>query len=310
MAALDLNLISLFVDIAEASSLSDAARRAGVTRSHVSQRLRILERHLGAQLMRRTTRRLELTEAGRTIYEHGLRIRQEAESAASAVGSSGRDARGLVRLSVPTGLGRLIIAPLLLSFQQDHKGIDLSVRFSNRVDDLVSAKIDVALKIASSPPDELVARELGQVRWCLCAAPGYLEGRPAIREAADLMAHGFVCPPTARRRLILQVGRATTVAVSPRVQSEDFCFLLDALEAGLGIGLLPHYMVAAALEEGRLLALLPGVHIGNAGEKLYLLTMQTLYPTPAQRVIVDFLRRKLAGLIGDPGAAEPLNLSL
>ncbi len=293
---MDLNLLSLFVDIAEAANLSAAARRAGVTRSHVSQRLQSLERQLGTQLIRRTTRRLDLTEAGQAVYEHGLRIRQEAESISSVVGTKGHRTQGLVRVSVPTGLGRLIVAPLLLAFQREHPGINLTVRFANRVDDLIAAQIDVALKIASVLPQDHVALDLAPVSWQLCAAPRYLADQPPIRQAADLEAHDFVSPPVSSGRLRLRVkerGKTTAITVRPRLQSEDFCFLLDGLLAGIGIGLLPAYIVASGLAEGRLVAVLPGAQINNAGERLYLMTTRSTYPPPAQRLLVAFLTERL-----------------
>lgn len=287
---MDLNLLRLFAEIVEAPSLSAAARRTtGVTRSHVSQRLQALERDLGAQLMRRTTRHLALTEAGQTVYEHALRVRQEAEAAAAAVGRLGSEAAGAVRLSVPTGLGRLVVVPLLLEFQRRYGRIDLSVRFANRIDDLVAADVDVALKVAARAPDDCVARELARVRWCLCAAPSYLAGGEIIRTARDLADHRFVCPPTPGRRLAIRIGPREVVTVAPRVQSEDFCFLLDAVRAGLGIGLLPHYMVREALAAGSLLPLLADERFETTGEKLFLLTTRNRYPSPAQRTLVDYL---------------------
>lgn len=124
---MDLNLIQAFVDIVEAGNLSEAGRRRGVTRSQVSRQLRELEHQAGAQLLRRTTRRLELTEAGRALYQHGLRILQEVASAQAEIDSLGTTLRGHVRVSVPTGLGDTFLAPLLLEFTGRHPGISLRV---------------------------------------------------------------------------------------------------------------------------------------------------------------------------------------
>lgn len=298
---MDLNLLSLFVDIAEAASLSAAARRGGVTRSHVSQRLQLLERQLGTQLVRRSTRRLELTESGQVVYEHGVRIRQEAEAVSSSfVGANSRRTQGLVRVSVPTGLGRLIVAPLLLAFQREHPGISLTVRFTNRVDDLIAAQIDVALKITSVPPQDHEARGLARVSWRLCAAAAYLAERAPIRRAADLERHEFLSPPSSAGRVRLRLrngGQTSTVTVRPRLQSEDFCFLLDALQAGMGIGLLPDYMIGPGLADGRIVPILPDALVNSPGEKLYLMTTRSIYPPQAQRLLVAYFSDKLSGLL-------------
>ena len=157
LPALDLNLIKLFVTIVEAGTLSEAALRQGVTRSHVSRNLQKLERAFGAQLIRRTTRRLELTHEGTVLYEHGARMAREVESARHALQKLGTEPTGHVRLSLPTGLGELeALRPLLVRFALDHPSLSLRVLFSNRVSDLISSEIDVALRVISTPPQDYV----------------------------------------------------------------------------------------------------------------------------------------------------------
>src|SRR5437868_708550 len=184
--AMDLNLIRAFVEIVDAGNLSEAGRRRGVTRSQVSRQLRELENQAGAQLLRRTTRRLELTEPGHSLYQHGLRIMQVAASAQAEIDSLGKTLRGHVRVSVPTGLGDAFIAPLLLEFTARHPGISLRVFFHTRVDDLIAAEIDVALRITAAPPPHLVAREICAIDWQLCAAPAYLAQLAPVTAPSDL----------------------------------------------------------------------------------------------------------------------------
>lgn len=293
---MDLNLLQLFAEIVEAPNLSEAARRLKVARSNVSQRLKQLEREMGVQLLRRTTRRIDLTEAGRTVYEHALRIRREVEAARAAMDSYGRDPRGQVRLSVPTGLGRLVAAPLLLDFARRYPEVVLQVSFTNRVTDLIAGNIDVALKVTSEPPDDLVARELCPVEWRLCASPAYLAARPAIRRADDLVRHPLMSPPPAGREYVLRLvrqGRTRTMAFAPRLRSEDFLFLRDAARAGVGVALLPLYVAAGDIASGALVAVLDDVRIEGPGERLYLLTTPNPYPAPAVRAVVGFLSEAL-----------------
>ncbi len=142
LPALDLNLIQLFVTIVDAGTLSEAAVRHGVTRSHVSRNLQKLERAFGAQLIRRSTRRLELTQQGSVLYEHGARMAREVESARHALQKLGTEPAGHVRLSIPTGLGELDqLRPLLVSFALRHPALTLRVLFSNRVSDLISSEM-------------------------------------------------------------------------------------------------------------------------------------------------------------------------
>ncbi|HBD34712.1 MAG TPA: LysR family transcriptional regulator, partial [Cupriavidus sp.] len=109
--SLDLNLVRLFVTMVESRTLTAAAERSGMTRSNVSRRLKVLEQHLGAQLMRRTTRHVELTEAGQLLYAHALRMLDELQSAKTAIDSLGTVVRGDVRIRLPTGLGHLYLTP-------------------------------------------------------------------------------------------------------------------------------------------------------------------------------------------------------
>ena len=157
---MDLNLIHLFVEIVEARSFTAAAQKLGMTRSNLSNRLKVLERETGAQLLRRSTRSLELTQAGETLFEHGRRMLQEVETARASIDGLGQTVRGHVRVSVPTGLGRFFLGDMLLEFAREHPNVTLRVTFNNRVNDLIASEIDVAFKITSAPPQDTVAREV------------------------------------------------------------------------------------------------------------------------------------------------------
>jgi DNA-binding transcriptional LysR family regulator len=297
---MDLNLLLLFAEIVETPNLSEAARRLGLSRSRVSQRLKTLERQTGAQLMRRTTRRVDLTDAGRTAYEHALRLREDANAAQAAIAGHASHPRGHVRVSVPTGLGRLVLAPVLLDFLRAQPEITLKVTFGNRIDDLVADNIDVAVRVLSKPPDTVVARELRRVAWRLCAAPevaaAFGNGGPAALRDLPL-----ITPPPAGRDYPVRLARrgaAETLIVSPRLQAEDFLFLREALLAGMGVGLLPDYMADAAIADGRLARLLPEHEVLGPGDRIYLLTTPTAHPAPAVHALSAHLRGFMAGWAG------------
>lgn len=301
LPALDLNLIQLFVTIVDAGTLSEAALRHGVTRSHVSRNLQKLERAFGAQLIRRSTRRLELTQQGSVLYEHGARMAREVESARHALQKLGSEPTGHVRLSIPTGLGELdTLRPLLVSFALRHPSLTLRVLFSNRVSDLISSEIDVALRVMSTPPQDYVARALGDVKWVLCAAPAYLAqfGQPA--HPRDLVRLHFLGPPDPRPQVTLRLRRKDQqheAKLAPRLQSEYFPFLAQAARAGAGVALLPAYVVHEDIAAGRLTPVLPAYQAMGPGEKLFILTTPTPYPSTAQRAVVDFLRTEVPALL-------------
>lgn len=302
---MDLNLVRALVQIVDAGNLSEAARRRSVTRSQVSKELKSLERQVGATLLRRTTRRLEPTDAGRALYEHGLRMLAEVDAARAAIDGLGRTVRGHVRLSIPTGLGELFLGETLLVFQQAHPEVSLRVLFSNRVFDLIAAEIDVAVRITSDPPPEQVARELLRVRWALYAAPGYLEAHPPIQRPEDLgdAAHRILCTPSPERhfKLVLrQQAERRELRLTPLLQSEHFPFLRQAMLAGAGIALLPHYAAAGDVRDGRARPVLPAWQAEGLGNALYVLTMPDRHPTHAVRMLTAYLREALAPLGAQP----------
>ncbi len=206
---MDLNALKLFVEIVDAGNLSAAARRLQTTRSNVSHRLKAFERALGVQLLRRTTRRVEPTEVGAGIYEHGRSILREMAAADALVSSLGKSLQGSVRLSVPTGLGHLLVSPLLVAFKRAYPDIRLDVRFDNRVSDLIGEDVDVALRIVSNPPESLVATLLDEVDWVLCAAPDYLAVHGVPKTLDALAGHTIVSAPAVGQplRLSAQAGR-------------------------------------------------------------------------------------------------------
>ncbi|MGO4326990.1 LysR substrate-binding domain-containing protein [Cupriavidus sp. 2TAF22] len=296
---MDLNLIQAFVDIVEAGNLSEAGRRRGVTRSQVSRQLRELEHQANAQLLRRTTRRLELTEPGHALYQHGLRILQEVASAQAEIDSLGKTLRGHVRVSVPTGLGDTFIAPLLLEFAGQHPGISLRVFFANRVVDLIAAEIDVALRVTSKPQLDHVARDVCAIDWQLFAAPAYLARCGTLRAPADLARCQFLCPPYAARRFVLTLDRGEQreqVALVPHLQSEHFPFLMRGVRDGHGVGLLPVYAAWEDMRDGRLVRVLPEWNAEGLGNRLYIITTPNLHPSMATRALIDFLRERIPAL--------------
>lgn len=149
---MDAQSLALFVDIVEAGNLSLAARNMKMSRANVSYHLTQLEKSVGMQLMRRTTRRVELTEAGQKLYQHGRIIRDEVLAARESITMLGKGLHGSVRLSVPTGFGHMVMSDWLIEFKRQYPDIALDLLFENRVDDLLKEEVDVAVRVMSEPP--------------------------------------------------------------------------------------------------------------------------------------------------------------
>lgn len=290
---MDVQALGLLVDIIEAGNLSKAAAALGTSRANVSQRLNRFERQLGVQLLRRTTRALVPTEIGLELYQHGLAMRHEVTAAAEAVENLGKGLQGTVRLGVPVGYGQLRMAGWLTGFMERHPDIALQVIFDNDIEELVRGAVDFVVRVMAEPPPQLVARELGTVRYRACAAPSFVarHGRPATLEALRRLPL-VASPQTAERLRTTGVhgpGQRTP-EIRPRLISANFHFLLEAATAGLGAGLMPDYMVAAAIADGRLLGLdlEPGA-LDFLASRRFLLHVPDRYQTLAVRTLVDHL---------------------
>jgi DNA-binding transcriptional LysR family regulator len=302
---MDLNLISLFVEIVDSRSLSATARKLGMTRSNISQRLKLLEQEAGAQLLRRSTRSLELTQAGHTLYECGRRMLDDVGAAQASIDSLGQTVRGPVRISVPTGVGRMFVGSKLLEFARAHPSIALTVTFNNRVDDLIAAEVDVAVRITSAPPLDYVARRVCTVDWKLFASADYLATHGPVDTPADLDRHAVVASPYPGRRVSVTLthrddGTVHTVIMQPSLQSSDYPFLAEAVSQGMGIGLLPAY-VSQVPANRALVPVLPDYRIAGQQDTLYIVTLPNRYTTPATQALIDYLVDAFAAL---PGRSE------
>ncbi|WP_407851212.1 LysR family transcriptional regulator [Bordetella petrii] len=306
---MDTKSLTLLVEILDAGNLSEAARRLKMTRANVSYHLNQLERAVGMQLVRRTTRRVEPTEIGLKLYQHGRSIRDELAAARESVESLGKTPQGRVRLSVPSGYGQFVMSPWLLEFMRNYPGIVLDVLFENSVEDLLREEVDLAVRIMSEPPGHLVARELGRVRYVACASPAYaarrgLPVRPEALCGAPIISAAVIGRPL--RLSAYQGNQRQQVALEPTVVSRNYPFLRDAALAGLGIAVVPDYVVHEDIAQGRLLTALEQWRLSIFGRSMYLLYMPSRHHPRALAMLIEFILAKaLAAHEGRPGLLPP-----
>src|SRR3989344_5120364 len=242
---MELTSLTVLVDILDAGNLSQAARNLKMSRANVSYHLHQLEKSVGVQLVRRTTRRVEPTEVGLRLYAHGRAIQNEMLAARETIATLGQGLQGRVGLSVPSGYGQMVMSDWLIDFKRLYPGIVLDVRFENRVDDLIRDEVDIAIRVMPEPPPTLVARDLGSVRYIACASRGYAQE------------HGL------RQEAMLE----------PTLISEHFPFLRQGILAGLGVGLVPDYVVQDAVSSGEVLTTLDDWRLSIFGTQMFMLYM-------------------------------------
>ncbi len=289
---MDAQSLILLAEIVEAGNLSLAARRLKMSRANVSYHLAQLEKSMGQELLRRTTRRLEPTEVGYRLYEHGCVIREELMAAQESLSSLGSSLHGQVRLSIPTGFGNLVMSDWLIAFKRLYPGIVLNLLFENRVDDLLRDEVDIAVRVMSEPPQQLVAVELSQVRYSVCASTEYATQHGMPQELDDLRRYPVITSNVIGRDLRLsayQGGNRCEVVLHPTLATENFQFLRKAILAGLGVGLVPDYVIDKDVAAGNAVTSLTTWRLSVFGTRMYLLRMPGRYQTLAVRTLIDYL---------------------
>ncbi len=255
---MDLDEIVIFTKVAQAGSFTRAARELGMPKSTVSRKVSELEARLGARLLQRTTRKLGLTDAGRVYFEHGARIAAELEAAQGAVSRLQSAPTGQLRVTAPLHFGFLgsIVAELLESYPR----LSVELTCTDRIVDLVAEGFDVAIRAGAPADSSLVMKKLAESPRLLVASPGYLARRGRPRTPADLADHEcalFGTAPAGRSWTLTRGGKSQAIAVSGRIAANDLDVVLAAVIGGRGIAVVPDFLSAAPLADGRLEQVLP-----------------------------------------------------
>lgn len=288
---IDFTSLTLLVDIIDAGNLSKAASKLKMTRANVSYHLRQLEKTLGAELIRRTSRRMEPTELGWRLCEHGRAIRNEMASAHETVTNLGQGLQGRVGISVPSGYGHIVMTPWLIEFKQHYPGVVLDVVFENRIDNLRD-DVDIAIRVLPEPPETMVAKDMGTVRYLACASKQFARAHGMPTELAQLRTQPIITANVVGRQLALRAYRGDErqeVMLTPTLISDHYPFLKEAILGGLGIGLMPDYMVADVIASGEVVTTLDDHRLSIFGTHMYLLYLPSRHRTRAIKTCIDFL---------------------
>ena len=252
-----------FVRIADSGSITRAAHSLALSVPMASRHLRALEAEFGATLMRRTTRKIELTEAGAELLVRARRLLAEIDEAHDALRPT-QLATGLVTISVPVSFGLAKLAPAIPKLLAKHPQLLLDVRFDDRRSDLVGDGIDLAIRVGVAPPNSpyVVARRLGSYERILCAAPTFLKKRGAVKRVEDLAISPCIILGTGPSQWNFETPDGPkAVVVDGRLRSNNVLAARDAAVAGLGVAQVPTWLVASDLREHRLVRILEGARL-------------------------------------------------
>jgi DNA-binding transcriptional LysR family regulator len=255
---MDLNEIIVFTRVAQAGSFIAASAQLGIPKSTVSRKVADLEKRLNARLLQRTTRKLSLTDVGRTYFDQCARIVGEIEDAERMVTSLQNTPRGPLR--VTAGPNAAFLAPIISDYLKRYPEVRMELVTTTRAVDLVEERFDVGIRAGTLADSTLVARLLGRVGWFLVATPTYLRKRGRPRTPEDLGKHDFLFFGSGLDGVgprLERDGRTVHLALSPRMTASDMEILHAVATTGLGIALLPAFLCVEDLRARRMERVLP-----------------------------------------------------
>jgi DNA-binding transcriptional LysR family regulator len=294
---MSLAAVRIFTQVVEAGSFSAAGRRLGLAPSSVSRQVADLEDELGARLFHRTTRRLSLTEPGQVFYARAGKILVDLEEAKLAVAQPGGAPSGILRLTVPGSLGRLHLVPAIADFQEGHPAVKVGLVVTDRLVDLVEEGLDLAIRVGRQRDSSLVARRITTSRRLVCAAPSYLAKAGTPQEPAELASHDcltFRSHPGANLWRFRGSGGEHQARVSGPLFANDGEALVSAAVAGLGLVLVPEWLVGPDLRAGRLQEVLSDYRASPDATPLYALYHHRRHLPAKVRAFVDYLATRFA----------------
>jgi len=255
---MDVNEMLVFARVVQAGSFTAAAAKLGMPKSTVSRKVSELEERLKSRLLHRTTRKLSLTDAGRTYFDYCARIAAEVEEAERAVSTLQEKPRGLLRVTAPVNVE--FLGPIVGDFLKRYPEIRLELLCTGRAVDLVEESFDVAIRAGALADSTLIARTLGSSPWNLVATPGYLKKRGRPRSPEDLKKHDCLFFGAGRNPFDLRLEKgdiSVEVALFARMIVSDMEILHAVATAGLGVAVLPVMLSVKDLRAGRLKRVLP-----------------------------------------------------
>jgi DNA-binding transcriptional LysR family regulator len=246
--------IQAFLKVVETGSFTRAAQQLNASTAAVSRRVSALESALSIRLLNRTTRQLHLTDAGQQYAADMQHVMMALEEAEQKVQRAGREVTGKLRLAAPLSFGIERIAPVLPGFLKQHPGLRIDLQLEDRRTDLLSEGIDLAIRIGTLEDSTLIATRIGEISKAYCASPDYLLEHGEPRHPAELNKHKLL-----RYNLIsaadewgLDGDSSQSTSVAWQLSANNGEALREAAIEGLGIAMLPTFIVMDALRDGRL----------------------------------------------------------
>ena len=295
----NLNDILIFTKVVEQGGFTAAAEILDLPKSSVSRGVSRLETRLQTRLLQRSTRRVNLTEIGRSYYEYCRRIIHELEEANTIVASYQSQPSGLLRITAPYILGQAFLGEIVTEFLAAYPQVRCQIELSNRRVDLIEEGFDLAIRAGTLPDSSLIMTHLGRAKAELFASATYLENQGTPQIPPQLSSHILLDNANNLSKFwtLSRGPEQIEVAISPRLVSNDVEILLETAIAHQGIAALPKFVALQGVENNQLKPVLPGWYVR-------LVDINALYPSykdlsPAVRAFIDLAKKRLKKILVD-----------
>jgi len=256
----DFNAMVLFVRVVEYKSFTETSNRLGIPISTVSRKVSELEKHLGVRLLERSTRKLRLTELGQEYYQYCRRGVDEFEAGSLVLGNRQTEISGSLRISLPPNLSENLIMPVICTFQNAYPKVRIKILVTERYVDLIEDGVDIAFRVGKLESSSLIARRLLIYRHLLVASPSYIEEHGEPCHPNDLDTHQLITFGGWQKPSLWELesdGELNKTVINPTLSINEMSGIQYAAEAGLGIAELPEFICAKALQDSRLVEVMP-----------------------------------------------------
>ncbi|WP_233809583.1 LysR family transcriptional regulator [Paraburkholderia sp. HP33-1] len=260
MDTVDPKSLLVFAKVVECGGISAAGRLLSMPKATISRAISGLETSLGTRLLERSSRKMRLTESGETIFGHCQRIAEEIEEAKAAIGSMQSATRGHLRVASPLTFGRSLLSPILPRFLSQHPALRVEVELTNRRVDPIEENFDFVIRLGPLADTSLVAKQLGMIHFVPCASAQYLQSHGVPKQPLDLTRHSVIDIFDTEGKhhwTFTRAGQRIEVEVSPRFDANDPIVRRDAALSGIGVALLPWFLVEEEVRTGQLQVVLP-----------------------------------------------------
>ena len=290
----NLKRMMIFYHVVDLGSFTQAAIKLKVAKSAVSRHVTLLEKQLGAKLLNRTTRRLGLTEVGRTYFQSCQRIFEETQVMHNEISMLQNQPVGSLKIAATNLLGNKYITPLIVEFTRLYPKLNIELMLQDQVVDMVEEGIDISVRVGWLQDSDLVAQKIADSKLVLAASPAYLKKHEPLISPMQLEKHQWITfslLPNPNEWVFKQKKQSKAVSVQGSIKTNSADAVRTLLVKGAGVSVLSHFIIADDLREGRLVELLPMYELGSAG--IYLVCQSKQFKQLKLQLFMDFISQKI-----------------